>query len=55
MQMTTVTYASIGRRNFRITRTNDAIFITTSNRHGPSKNIPIDSELGKKILAIATR
>jgi hypothetical protein len=53
--MITMTYCQIGRRSFRIIRTDDAIYITTNNIHGSAKDIPVDSELGKKILAKATR
>jgi hypothetical protein len=54
-QMTTITYHQIGRSTFRIVRTNDEIFITRVVKHGPLKDVPVDSELGRKILAEATR
>jgi hypothetical protein len=53
--MTTITYHQIGRSTFRIVRTNDEIFITRVVKHGPLKDVPVDSELGRKILAEATR
>jgi hypothetical protein len=52
--MTLYLHATIGRRRFRVVKTDDAIFITTDNRHGPSRSVDPDSELGQKILAVAS-
>jgi len=53
--MTISFYVTIGRSTWRITRTDTAIFITTNRKHGANKDVPIDSDLGRKILAAATR